>query len=105
MTKSERTPLSNGLISDKAGSIYGQMEVSLVDYSTVEIAIRRGAYSGLPDIKFSVEEGGLEEILDILKEAKKILDAYWLSRIAKPNLDEGEEIETRPHKEMTVKLK
>lgn len=82
MGKSKRIPLVSGLIGREARSIHGQIEISLIDYDTVHLAIRRKAYSGLSDIEFSVPDTDLQDIIDILNEAKKKVDAYWLSRIA-----------------------
>ncbi len=82
MGKSKMIPLVSGLIGREAHSIHGQLEVSLINYDTVHIAIRRKAYSGLSDVKFSVSDTDLQDIIDILNEAKKKVDTYWLSRAA-----------------------
>ena len=82
MEKSKKIPLASGLIGRANHSISGQMEVSLISYDTVHIAIRRKAYSGLSDVEFSVSEIHLQEIIDVLTEGKKKLDTDWLSRTA-----------------------
>jgi len=82
MVKSKKIPLVSGLIGRETQSIHAQLEVSRVDYDTINIAIRRKAYSGLPDIEFSVADTDLQEIIDILEEAKNKVDSNWLSRIA-----------------------
>jgi len=82
MGKSKKIPLVSGLIGREAHSIHGQLEVSLINYDTIHIAIRRKAYSGLSDVKFSVPDTDLQEIIDILSEAKRKADTYWLSRVA-----------------------
>lgn len=81
MGKSKKIPLVSGLIGREARSIHGQLEVSLINYDTVHIAIRRKAYCGLSDVKFSVADTDLQDIIDILNEAKKKVDTYWLSRV------------------------
>jgi len=82
MEESKKIPLVNGLIGRESHSISGQMEVSLIGYDTVHIAIWRKTYSGLSDVEFSVSETDLQEIIDILTDAKKKIDACWLSRAA-----------------------
>ena len=82
MGKSKKIPLASGLIGSEARSIHGQLEVSLINYDTVHIAIRRKVYSGLSDVKFSVAETDLQDIIDILDEAAKKIDIYWLSKVA-----------------------
>ena len=82
MGKSKKIPLVSGLIGRDARSIHGQLEVSLINYDTVHIAIKRKVYSGLSDVKFSVADTDLQDIIDILNEAKKKIDTYWLSRVA-----------------------
>jgi len=82
MGKSKKIPLASGLIGSEARSIHGQLEVSLINYDTVHIAIRRKVYSGLSDVKFSVAETDLQDIIDILNEAAKKIDTYWLSKVA-----------------------
>jgi hypothetical protein len=86
MAKSKEIPLVSGLIGRETQSIHAQLEVSCVDYDTINIAIRRKAYSGLPDIEFSVADTDLQEIIDILEEAKNKVDSYWLSRVATPEI-------------------
>ena len=82
MVKSKKIPLVSGLIGRETQSIHAQLEVSRIDYDTINIVIRRKAYSGLPDIEFSVADTDLQDIIDILNEAKKKIDTYWLSRAA-----------------------
>lgn len=80
--KAKKIPLANGLIGSKAQSIHGQLEVTYVDYDTVRIAIWRKMYSGLSDVNFSVADTDLPDILEILTEAQKKIESYWLSRIS-----------------------
>ena len=82
MGESKKIPLASGLIGRANHSISGQVEVSFISYDTVEIAIRRKAYSGLSDVEFSVPDTQLQEIIDVLTEGKKKLEADWLSRAA-----------------------
>ncbi|MDH5783482.1 MAG: hypothetical protein OEZ35_07465 [Candidatus Bathyarchaeota archaeon] len=82
MGKSKKIPLASGLIGREARSIHSQLEVSLINYDTVNIAIRRKVYSGLSDVKFSVADTDLKDIIDILNEAAKKIDTYWLSKVA-----------------------
>lgn len=82
MGKSNKIPLVSGLIGRGSRSINGQLEVSLINYDTVHIAIWRKAYCGLPDITFSVPDADLQDVIDILNEAKKKTDTYWLSKAA-----------------------
>ena len=82
MKAAKEIPLVSGLIGGKARSIHGQLEIYLIDYDTVRIVIRRKAYSGLSDIEFSVAETDLQDITDLLNEARQKADTYWLSRIA-----------------------
>ncbi len=82
MGKSKKIPLVSGLLGLESGSIYGQIEISLSDHDTVNIVIRRKAYSGLPDITFSLKDTDLKDFIGVLEEAKKKVDAYWISRLA-----------------------
>lgn len=82
MEESKKIPLASGLIGRASQSISGQMEVSFINYDTVHIAIWRKAYSGLSDVEFSVSETNLQEIIDILTEAKKNVDTCWVARAA-----------------------
>jgi hypothetical protein len=86
MEKPKKIPLVSGLIGRETQSIHAQLEISRVDYDTINIALKRKAYSGLPDIEFSVTDTDLQEIIDILEEAKNKIDSYWLSRIATPEV-------------------
>lgn len=82
MGKSKKIPLVSGLIGRESRSIHGQLEISLINYDTIHIAIWRKAYSGLSNVKFSVPDTDLQEIIDLLNEAKKKADTYWLSKVA-----------------------
>jgi hypothetical protein len=82
MGKSKKIPLVSGLIGSKAHSVHGQLEVTYVKYDTVHIAIMRKVYSGLSDVKFSVAETDLPDIIEILTEANKKIETHWLSRIS-----------------------
>jgi hypothetical protein len=82
MGKSKMTPLARGLIGRKAQSIHGQLEVTYINYDTVRIGIWRKMYSGLSDVNFSVADTDLPDIIEILAEAQKKINGYWLSRIS-----------------------
>lgn len=82
METRKEQPLVTGLIGHKSGLVYAQMEVYTRDQNTLELIIRRTPYSNLPNIEFSIDDRDVEEIIDILKEAKKKLDALWISRLA-----------------------
>lgn len=80
--RKKKVPLASGLIGSKAHSIHGQLEASYVNYDTVQIALWRKMYCGLPDIKFSVADTDLQDIIEILNEANQKIETYWLSRIS-----------------------
>jgi len=82
MGKSKKIPLVNGLIGSKARSVHGQLEVSYSKYSKVHIVIWRKTYSGLSDVKFSVADTDLPDIIEILTEASKKIEDYWLTKIS-----------------------
>jgi len=82
MEKSKKIPLVSGLVGRKAGSIHAQLEVSLINYDNIHIAIRRKAYSGLPDVEFSIADTDLQDFVDIINEAKGKLDTNWLQTLA-----------------------
>ncbi len=82
MGSKNKIPLVSGLIGREAGSIHGQLEVSLINYDTVHIALWRKTFSDLSDVKFSIADTDLQDIIDILSEAKRKVDAYWLSKAA-----------------------
>ncbi len=82
MGKSRTLPLAGGVIGQESGSAYGQLEVTLTDYKTVHILIRRKPYSGDSDIKFSMPFTDLKEIIIILDEAQEKLNDNWLSMVA-----------------------
>jgi len=92
MGKKKKIPLANGLIGREAHSIHGQLEVSLINYDTVHIAIWRKTYSGLSNVKFSIADTDLQDIIDILSEAKRKVDTYWLSKIAVESQSKKERI-------------
>ncbi|MGD8565276.1 MAG: hypothetical protein PVF96_02895 [Candidatus Bathyarchaeota archaeon] len=81
-TKKRKIPLSSGLIGKKARSIHGQLEVSYENYSTVNIVLMRKLYTGLPDVKFSITDTDLPDIIRILNEAAEKIETYWLSKIS-----------------------
>jgi len=86
MRKSRTLPLASGLIGQEYGSVYGQLEVTLTDYETIHILIRRKPYSGDSDIKFSMPFTDLKEMIAILGEAHEKLNDNWLSMIAAKEL-------------------
>ncbi len=79
MGKLRRIPLSHGLLVSETNFIQGQLEVTLVNYTDVEIAINRKAYGTSTDIKFSLTKQSLRCMLNILTEADDKLEKYWLS--------------------------
>ena len=82
MEESNKIPLARGFLGRETHSISGQIEISLVNYDTVCIAIWRKPYCGLSDVEFSVLETDLQPIINLLTEAKKKADGYWLERAA-----------------------
>ncbi|UCG37495.1 MAG: hypothetical protein JSV64_04290 [Candidatus Bathyarchaeota archaeon] len=86
MGKSKTSPLSRGLIGGKSSSIYGQLEVTLVNHKEVKVVIRRKPYSPHPDVSFSIPSTDLEDVIDIMLDAKDQLDALWLSSVATQEL-------------------
>ncbi|MGD8505948.1 MAG: hypothetical protein PVF15_04720 [Candidatus Bathyarchaeota archaeon] len=80
--ESRKIPLVSGLIGRDARSIHGQMEVSLIDYNTLCISIWREAYCGLSNVSFSIRDTDLQDIIDLLIEAKNKADSYWLAKVA-----------------------
>jgi len=82
MEEPKRTPLANGLIGRKSGSIHGQLEITLINYDTIHIAIWRKAFCGQDDIEFSVPAASFQDIMNIIEEArKKAENYYWISRV------------------------
>lgn len=73
-------PLASGLIG-REESIHGQLEVGLINYNTIRIGLRRNIYCGLPDVVFSISDSDMQDLLNVLIEAKEKLDSYWLSRV------------------------
>lgn len=82
MRKSKKIPLASGLIGSKAQAVHGQLEVTYVNYNTVHIAIWRKLHCGLSDVKFSVADTDLPDILEILTEANRKINNYWLTKIS-----------------------
>lgn len=82
MAKSRKIPLARGLIGGKTDSIQGQLEVYLANYKRVDIMLKRKAYSGRRDIKFSIPSTDLQDMMDILYEAKAKIEEQWLSTVA-----------------------
>ena len=97
----QKKPLAMGLLGQKSGLVYAQMEIYLRDYNNLDFAIRRKLYSNLPDIEFSINNMDLEDIIDILNEAKKKLDAHWFSSL-RAKLDV---ISTKPQNQEEEKKK
>jgi len=87
MQKSKGHPLGMGLIGHESGAVYAQIEITLRDFDTVDFVIRQEPYSNRPDVKFSIDYRDIDDVIDILNEAKKKLDAYWLSRLAAEELE------------------
>lgn len=90
MRRLRTIPLVSGLIGHNQGSSYGQLEVTLTDYKTIHISIKRKPYSGKSDVKFSVPFADLREIIDFFQDAQKKLDGYWLSMITNRPPEEEE---------------
>ncbi len=83
MEEPKKTPLASGLIGRKSGSIHGQLEISLINYDTIKIAIWRKAFCNQPDIEFSIPASCFKDILAILGEAeRKNENYYWMSNPA-----------------------
>jgi len=82
MGKSKKIPLVSGLIGSKARSVHGQLEVSYINYNTVKIELKRKLYSGLSNVKFSIADTDLPDIIQILNEANQKIEAYWLTKIS-----------------------
>ena len=82
MGKSKKIPLASGLIGSKARSVHGQLEVSYINYNTVKIELKRKLYSGLSDVKFSIADTDLVDIIQILNEANQKIETYWLTKIS-----------------------
>jgi hypothetical protein len=82
MGKLRRIPLAHGLLVSETNFIQGQLEVTLVNYSDVEMVINRKPYSGRSDVKFSLTKKALHCMIDILTEAEEKLEKYWLSEFA-----------------------
>jgi len=82
MGKSKKIPLASGLIGSKARSIHGQLEVSYINYNTVKIELKRKLYSGLSNVKFSIADVDLPDIIQILNEANQKIETYWLTKIS-----------------------
>jgi len=82
MGKSKKIPLASGLIGSKARSVHGQLEVSYINYNTVKIELKRKLYSGLSNVKFSIADTDLADIIQILNEANQKIETYWLTKIS-----------------------
>jgi SPX domain protein involved in polyphosphate accumulation len=82
MGKSKKIPLVSGLIGSKARSIHGQLEASYINYNTVKIELKRKLYTGLSDVKFSIADTDLADIIQMLNEAHQKIEAYWLTKIS-----------------------
>ncbi len=82
MDRSKTVPLARGLVGGEVSPIYGQLEVSLANYKKLTIVFRRRPYCGRRDLKFSILHTDLQDIIEILEEARERLDDYWLARAA-----------------------
>ncbi|MCW4052754.1 MAG: hypothetical protein NWE78_06075 [Candidatus Bathyarchaeota archaeon] len=82
MAKSRKIPLARGLIGGKTDSIQGQLEVYLTNYKRIDLVLKRKAYSGRRDVKFSIPSIDLQDMMDILHEAKAKIEEQWLSTVA-----------------------
>jgi len=82
MGKSRTIPLARGLIGGETSFIYGQLEMFLTNYDNIKIVIKRKPYSNLSDVKFSIPITDLQDLINILREAKEKLADHWLSRAA-----------------------
>lgn len=80
--KTSTIPLARGLVVGETDSIYGQLEVTLINYKNIRFLIRRKPYSGNSDVKFSIPCMSFPSVLDILHKAKEKLDDHWLSKAA-----------------------
>jgi len=84
MEESKRIPLLSGLVGRTSGSIHSRLEVSLVNYDTIHVAIRRQAFCGLPDVEFTIPDTDLQEVIDLFGEAKKKADLYYCASRVDP---------------------
>jgi len=82
MQKSRMIPLAKGLIGGKGEGIHGQLEVFLTNHDTIEIVFHRKPYGGASNVDFSISCDDLQDMINILSEAKEKSDNYWLSRAA-----------------------
>lgn len=82
MGKSKKIPLVSGLIGSKSRSVHGQFEASYINYNTVKIELKRKLYTGLSDVKFSIADTDLADIVQMLYEANQKIEAYWLTKIS-----------------------
>ncbi len=80
-------PLASGLIG-REDSISGQLEVALVNYDSIRIGLKRKVYSGLTDVIFLISDSDMQDLLNVLNEAKEKLDGYWLSRVTATKIGE-----------------
>ena len=85
--KKGEIPLASGLIGGKAKSIHGQLTIKYIDYKLVKVNFWRKLHSGLPDVEFLIEDTDLPEILELLNEANKKIDASWLTKISTEKAD------------------
>ena len=87
MKESQKEPLAMGLVGHGSGVVYAQLEIYRTDFDALDFVLRRNPYSGnLQDIQFSIKDRDLEDIIAVLKEAKRKLDHYWLSKLAATEL-------------------
>jgi hypothetical protein len=82
MGKLRRIPLAHGLLVSETNFIQGQLDITLVNYSDVEILINRKPYGERSDIKFALTKKALNCMINILTEAEEKLEKYWLSEFA-----------------------
>ncbi len=81
--ETKSVPLAKGLIGSRSQSINGQLEVTYHNYKTVRVTIWRKMYFGLLNVNFSITDTDLSDIIEILIDAQKKIENYWLSKIAK----------------------
>lgn len=95
MGKSKKIPLTSGLVGRESRSVHGQLEVFLINCNTFHVAIWRNIYSGLLNVVFSIPETPLQEIMNLLSQARKKADTYWLAGEAVKSLGEKGEDEKK----------
>jgi hypothetical protein len=83
MGKTTTVPLARGLMGSKFKTINGQIEITYHNYKTVRITIWRTMYTGQSNIKFTMADTDLPDLIETLIQAQKKIENQWLSKITK----------------------